>query len=203
MKIVLTAVGQELVEAWNQFCQDLEDVSVHRGSILDVQCDAVVSPANSFGFMDGGIDARYSDRVGWHVQERLQKLIQTKHHGELLVGMAEIVETDHSAIPYLIAAPTMRVPMVLRDSVNPYLAAHAVLLLVKHGRFESGSLAGEKISDVVQTIAFPGLATGIGQVDVNVCARQVRAAIEDVVLGSEFPTSWADAQARHRHLCRE
>ncbi|MBW4540487.1 MAG: macro domain-containing protein [Myxacorys chilensis ATA2-1-KO14] len=201
MKIVLAAVGEELAAAWDGICQDLEDVSVHRGSILNVPCDAVVSPANSFGFMDGGIDARYSDRFGWHVQERLQKLIQTKHYGELLVGMAEIVETNHPAIPYLIAAPTMRIPMVLRDSVNPYLAARAVLLLVKHGKFESGSLAGEKISDVVQTVAFPGLATGIGQVDVNVCARQVRAAIEDIVLGSEFPTSWADAQARHRRLC--
>ena len=35
---------------------------VHRGSIFDVACDAVVSPANSFGFMDGGIDALYVDR---------------------------------------------------------------------------------------------------------------------------------------------
>lgn len=153
MKIVLAAVGKELADAWDGICHD---------------CDAVVSPANSFGFMDGGIDARYSDRFGWQVQERLQKVIQTKHHGELLVGTAEIVETDHPAIPYLIAAPPMRVPMVLQDSVNPYLAARAVLLLVKHDRFESGPLAGEKILDMVQTIAFPGLATGIGQVDVKI-----------------------------------
>lgn len=200
MRIVLAAVDNELAEAWNQFCQDLEGVSVHRGSILDVQCDAVVSPANSFGFMDGGIDRVYCDRFGWHVQERLQTLIRAKHHGELLVGMAEIVETDHPAIPYLIAAPTMRVPMVLQNSVNPYLAARAVLLLIKHGTFESGSLAGERISDVVQTAAFPGLGTGIGQVDVNTCARQVRAAIEDVMLPREFPTSWADAQTRHQRL---
>ncbi len=31
---------------------------------LDVKCDAVVSPANSFGFMDGGIDLIYSHRFG-------------------------------------------------------------------------------------------------------------------------------------------
>ncbi len=134
MKIILTGVEPELVQAWQKFCGDLEDVAVYHGSIFDVQCDAVVSPANSFGFMDGGIDMLYSRRFGWQVQERLQELIQSHHHGELMVGAAEIVETDAN-IPFLIAAPTMRVPMILRDSVNPYLAARAALSLVKHGFF--------------------------------------------------------------------
>ena len=71
--------------------------------------------------MDGGIDLLYSHRLGWHVQERLQKLIKEKYHGELLVGQAEIVETDNQQIPFVISAPTMRVPMILKDSVNPYL----------------------------------------------------------------------------------
>jgi O-acetyl-ADP-ribose deacetylase (regulator of RNase III) len=204
MEIVLTAVSKDLTDAWKKFCGDLPGVSVYHGSIFDVQCDAVVSPANSFGFMDGGIDLLYSDRLGWQVQERLQKLIRTKHHGELLVGSAEIVETDSESIPYLIAAPTMRVPMILKETVHPYLAARAVLLLIKHGRFEDGYLAGEKLSDVIQTLAFPGLGTGIGQVSVNVCAHQVRTAIEEVLLEqSEFPRSWSDAQARHQLLYGE
>ncbi len=124
MKIVLAAVETDLADAWEHHCGDLEGVSVHRGSILDVACDAVVSPANSFGFMDGGIDLLYAHHFGWAVQDRLQELIRSRHHGELLVGSAELVETGHARIPYLIAAPTMRVPMILRDTVNPYLAAH-------------------------------------------------------------------------------
>jgi O-acetyl-ADP-ribose deacetylase (regulator of RNase III) len=204
MEIVLTAVGKDLTDAWEKFCGDLPSVSVYHGSIFDVQCDAVVSPANSFGFMDGGIDLLYSDRLGWQVQERLQKLIRTKHHGELLVGSAEIVETDSESIPYLIAAPTMRVPMILKETVHPYLAARAVLLLIKYGRFEDGYLAGEKLSDVIQRLAFPGLGTGIGQVSVDACAHQVRTAIEEVLLEkSEFPRSWSDAQARHQLLYGE
>ena len=126
MKIILTAVESDLAEAWRTFCGDLENVEVHHGSIFDLQCDAVISPANSFGFMDGGIDMLYSRRFGWGVQERLQTLIQDHHGGELVVGAAEIVETD-AHIPFLIAAPTMRVPMILRDSVNPYLAARGVV----------------------------------------------------------------------------
>lgn len=94
MKIVLAAVDQPLADAWRRFCSDLEGVRVHEGSILEVRCDALVSPANSFGFMDGGIDALYSQRFGWKVQERLQELIRARHHGELLVGAAEIVPTD-------------------------------------------------------------------------------------------------------------
>jgi O-acetyl-ADP-ribose deacetylase (regulator of RNase III) len=204
MEIVLTAVSQGLAEAWRNSCEDLPGVSVHHGSIFDVRCDAVVSPANSFGFMDGGIDLIYSHRFGWQVQERLQKLIQTKHYGELLVGRAEIVETDNESIPYLIAASTMRVPMILEDSIHPYLAARAVLLLIKHGIFETGFLKGEKISDVIQTIAFPGLGTGIGQVSASSCAHQVRAAIEEIIFEKhEFPTSWSEAQARHQLLYTE
>lgn len=200
MKIILTAVEADLTEAWRNFCGDVADVEVHHGSIFDVQCDAVVSPANSFGFMDGGIDLLYSRRFGWQVQERLQKIIREHHGGELLVGAAEIVETD-AHIPFLIAAPTMRVPMILRDSVNPYLAARAVLLLIKNGTFRDGQWKGQRVNEVVHSVAFPGLGTGVGQVGPAVCAHQVRTAIDDVLLETrDFPKTWAEAQSRHQQL---
>ncbi len=201
MNIILTSVEDALAEAWERFCGDLPFVSVHRGSIFDLSCDAVVSPANSYGFMDGGIDLLYSEQFGWGVQARLQALIQEKHHGELLVGAAEIVETNYLALPFLIAAPTMRVPMILQHSVNSYLAARAVLLLVKHGAFTHGPNAGRQIADFVGSIAFPGLGTGVGRIGPNTCARQVRAALDAVLLGQEaFPASWVEAQQRHRNL---
>jgi O-acetyl-ADP-ribose deacetylase (regulator of RNase III) len=201
LKIILAAVENDLAEAWERHCGDLVDVSVHRGSILDLSVDAVVSPANSFGFMDGGIDHRYSHHFGWEVQDRLQELIRTRHHGELLVGTAEIIETGNLGIPFVIAAPTMRVPTILRDSVNPYLAARAVFLLIRHGIVPIGALAGERLETVVTSVAFPGLGTGVGQVGPNTCARQMRAAIEEVVLGrGHFPRTWAEAQQGHQLL---
>lgn len=201
--VILAAREPELADAWDRFCGDLPGVRVHRGSILDVACDAIVSPANSFGFMDGGIDHLYSQRFGWGVQQRLQAAIRETHHGELLVGRAEMVWTEDAAIPFVIAAPTMRVPMILRDTVNPCLAARAALLLVRHGIFGTagGPFAGEAIANVVRTVAFPGLGTGIGKVGPNICARQVRAAIESLAHGAEdFPQTWADAQSRHQLL---
>jgi O-acetyl-ADP-ribose deacetylase (regulator of RNase III) len=201
LRVVLTAVEEGLSDAWERFCGDLPFVAVHRGSIFDVTCDAVVSPANSFGFMDGGIDMAYSERWGWGVQGRLQRAIREKHHGELLVGQAEIVETGDAALPYVITAPTMRVPMVLRESVNPYLAARAVFLLWKHAIMPVGPDAGRPISEVIRAVAFPGLGTGIGRVGPNTCARQVRQAIDDVLLDRyKFPAHWAQAENRHIDL---
>ncbi len=55
--------------------------------------------------MDGGLDMAISRFFGRHVQERLQQKIQSKHYGEFLVGTAEIVETDHAQIPYVISVP--------------------------------------------------------------------------------------------------
>ena len=195
--LVLTAVERPLLEAWKRFCEDLPFVQFHLGSIFEVNCQAVVSPANSFGFMDGGIDLLYSRRFGWGIQERLQEQIRVQHGGELLVGQAEIIPTDDAQIPFVIAAPTMRVPMILRDSINPFLAARAVLRLWKNGCLPHG----QPVQNAVTTIAFPGLGTGIGQVGFDVCAHQVRQAIEDVLLESQpFPRTWAEASSRHQFL---
>lgn len=201
MKIVLTAPEESLARAWETCCGDLASVEVYRGSILEVACDAVVSPANSFGFLDGGLDALYLEHFGSALQMQLRQQILDHHHGELVVGTAEIVETGDPTIPYLIAAPTMRVPMILQESVHPYLAARAALLLVLHGHFSTGANLGQPIAERVQTLAFPGLGTGVGRVSPLVCARQMRAALEDTLLGQyRMPRSWAEASERHQLL---
>lgn len=201
MKIILSAVEEPLARAWETFCGDVPGVTIHRGSILDVACDAVVSPANSFGFMDGGIDALYLEYFGADIQMRVRRAICERHHGELVVGTAEIVETGHVRIPYLIAAPTMRVPMILRETVNPYLATRAALLLVRSGTFPDGAHAGAPVADVIHAVAFPGMGTGVGRVSPATCARQMRMAIDDV-LGwpHAMPPSWAEASEQHQLL---
>ncbi len=201
MKIILTAVENSLAEAWKEFCGDLDFVEIHQGSILDVECDAVVSPANSFGFMDGGIDAAYMSFFGYEIQQTVRRQIFDWHNGELVIGSADVVETNHETIPFLIIAPTMRVPMILNDTVNPYLAARAVLILINQGKFLSGSFAGQNISEHIKTIAFPGLGTGVGRVGFNTCAHQLRQAIDDILLNKyRMPHSWAEASERHQLL---
>ncbi|MEM7039466.1 MAG: macro domain-containing protein [Bacteroidota bacterium] len=201
LHIVLTALDGALLEGWQYYASDLEFVTTYHGSILDLELDAVVSPANSFGYMDGGIDLVYSRHFGWDVQRTLQDRIEKVHHGELLVGQADIVPTENAAIPYLFSAPTMRVPMILRNSINAYLAARAVLLLWKYGTLPG---TDTPVRDVIKTIGFPGLGTGVGKMGVNTCAHQVRTAIDEVVLGKRrFPSTWAEASQRHQLLYRD
>ena len=95
MELILVDLNTDLVKAWRKFLDSYGYVRIVQGSIFEVDCDALVSPANSYGFMDGGLDLAISRFFGWGVQERLQQQIQEKHHGELLVGTAEAVPTNH------------------------------------------------------------------------------------------------------------
>jgi len=197
MEIILCAQDQNLADAWRHECGSFDVVTIHQGSILDVECDAVVSPANSFGFMDGGLDAIYMDHFGEDIQMKVRKQIYEYHYGELVVGNADIVKTEDQDIPYLIIAPTMRVPMILENSVNSYLAARAIFVLCLYGNFSSG----EKISNKVSSIAIPGLGTGVGKIGAKVCASQVRQAINDIVYQKYvMPKSWAEASEDHQLL---
>ena len=177
MRFYFTDINEALTDAWEQVFGDVENVVVKHQSIFEIESDAIVSPANSFGFMNGGIDFAISKNLGWHIEKKLQQLLREKYYGELLVGQAVIIDTDHDQFPYLISAPTMRTPMTIHRSPNVYLAAKAIFLLVKEGVFEDGS----RVSDRVKTVAIPGLGTGVGQVPPLLCARQMRIAWEDVM----------------------
>ena len=197
MKLVFCDINEGLINSWNKCFKQEQNLEIIHGSIFNIECDALVSPANSFGFMDGGLDLRISKFFGWQVQERLQELIKQNHHGELIVGSAEIVETDHEKIPYVISAPTMRVPMILKDSVNVYLATRAVLILIKHGNFPDGT----PIKGKVKCVAIPGMGTGVGRVPYDICALQMKQAVDDILYEKyDFPKSWIEAQKRHQVL---
>ena len=170
----LIDINPALCEAWEKVFSGIPEVNIIHGSVFDTPCDALVSPANSFGYMNGGIDFAISKHLGWHLEKRLQALIREQYQGELLVGQAEIIPTDHPDFPYLIAAPTMRTPMTIARSPNVYLAMKAILRLVEFGHFPDQT----PIKKRIQSVAIPGLGTGIGQMPVLDAARQMRIAWE-------------------------
>jgi len=194
MKFYFVDINKNLTEAWEKSFKDIKNVIVKHDSIFNYPCDAIVSPANSFGFMDGGIDLHLSEYLGWHVQKNLQKIILDKYWGELLVGQAEILETGNENFPYLISAPTMRLPRRIDDTTNVYLAMKAILSLLKFGKFENGEL----VSGKVQSIAIPGLGTGVGHMHPINCARQMRAAWEEIINGRfKNEKDWDDLYEIH------
>lgn len=197
--LLLADTQKTVVEAWKKAFDGVEGIDIYHGSIFDKSAEALVSPANSFGFMDGGIDMAISQRLGWEIQDRVQKSIRLNHYGELLVGQALIVQTDSSRFKWVICAPTMRVPMTLGpETINVYLATRAVLLLVIFGKVLEYD---HPVREFVKRIAFPGMGTGVGQVPASVCAHQMRMAYDEVFDGKvSFPVDWYDAQTRHQLL---
>jgi O-acetyl-ADP-ribose deacetylase (regulator of RNase III) len=58
-------------------------------SLLEFDC--LVSPANSFGLMDGGTDAAIVRFFGEELMERVQKRILAEYLGEQPVGTSMLV----------------------------------------------------------------------------------------------------------------
>jgi O-acetyl-ADP-ribose deacetylase (regulator of RNase III) len=189
LQLHLRDLSRSMIAAWEAEFANVANVTISRGDIfsekkgqieakdpIDVRADAIISPANSFGFMDGGIDAVYTYVLGPQVQERLLEVLRRDFAGELPVGQALIVETDNDVIPWCISAPTMRVPMGVADTVNAYLAFRGALLAVKQHN-ASGKTP-------IRSVLTPGLGTAVGNMPHARCAKQMRRAW-DRVMGLE------------------
>ncbi len=86
MEILLVDHHAPMIRAWRTAFEDRDDVTVVEGDYFSRPAAAMVSPANSFGFMDGGLDAAIRDTLGFAVQQRAQRVIVERHHGEIPVG---------------------------------------------------------------------------------------------------------------------
>lgn len=161
----------KMISAWTKYFGEADNVKILEGDLTSVSCDAIVSPANSFGFMDGGVDYAISMRLGWELQFELQKKIKNLPEGELLIGKALVLETGDEIIPYLVAAPTMRVPMNynISTSINAYLAMKAALIETKN-------------HPKIKYVAIPGFCTGIGRMKEEVAAKQMYQAYKEIIL---------------------
>src|SRR5690348_1291522 len=112
LKLILVAPNPDLCLAFEQYFAGLPNFEVVNGRFQRVaEYDCMVSPANSFGLMDGGIDAAIIDYFGQGLMRRVQDYIIEYYLGEQSVGTSFIIETGNEKHPYLAHTPTMRVPM--------------------------------------------------------------------------------------------
>ena len=176
LRIILCDPHLPIVEAWQCYFTGLPDVSVVCDSVFTLEADALVSPSNSFGRMDGGLDAQIVEFFGEEIEAEVQQVIRDRHDGELLVGQAEVIITHAPQFSFLVVAPTLRVPQNISRTVNPYLAFRAALRAV----LEFNSLHG----GLIQTLLVPGLGTDTGFMPPLRAARQMRAAYEVVLRGA-------------------
>ena len=175
--ITVTLVGSpRLVRAWSTAFADTPVPVTHGDILVTAYGHALVSPANSFGWMDGGLDAAISlayATQGLDITARVQAAIRMEAAGELPVGAALIVPTPEGPYSHLVVAPTMRTPRPVPWTLHAYLAFRATLLTVR-------AWNSAHPDQPVQALDCPGLATGIGHMPGRRAARQMRAAWDQV-----------------------
>lgn len=175
LRVSLGDRSADVADRLHHHFHDVAAVEVVQGDLLDLDCQAIVSPANSFGDMGGGIDKAIDDLHGGAAQRLVMAAIREQFLGELPVGMALVVELPTRRFPFVVAAPTMRIPGSVQGSLNAYLSMRAALVaVIRHN-------AAARVP--IRSLAVPGLGTGVGGLDYDEAAGQMRAAYDNVVGG--------------------
>ena len=169
MKLILCDKNLMLCSEWLELFKNEPGVKVICSNFKSVpEYDCIVSPANSFGIMDGGFDLALVNYFGQELMERVQDKIRAEYAGEQPVGTCLIVETGNKKHPYLAHTPTMRIPHIIREYDTVYNAMRAMLLAV------------QKHSDI-KIVLCTGLGTVTGKVSPAVAAKQMYMAYKSVM----------------------
>ncbi|MGW2991455.1 macro domain-containing protein [Streptomyces sp. NPDC001193] len=164
LRVVLTDVNEHVVEAWRAAFADTPGIEIRRGSILDEDVDAWVTPTNSRGRMDGGVDAVIKRHLGSGIQLRVQRAIRDRFAGVMPVGSAVCVASGASVPRFLISTPTM-----VRSSQN--VSATLNVALACAAAFQAVHRQNRKAPGSIRSVALVGMGAQTGRVPARVCAN--------------------------------
>ena len=144
--------------------------------MTDINSVILVSPANSFGSMRGGIDYYINKYVFPNVEKLVQNEIgkmnyiynkncffdkkQWKNKKYLPVGKSLMIKYNNH---YLAVVPTMEYPKDINNTNNVELAMKSLLEMIKDYN--------------VDYLLIPGLGSGIGGLEYDIMAKQMLEAI--------------------------
>lgn len=184
MKIYLLDINKSMTDTWERYFLKEEATIVNDDFISFMNThpsvDAIVSPANSYGLMDGGYDRAITKFFGTHLAKKVQQKIIDDWYGEQPVGTSlhvlitkkdgevrfEIPGEVGYKIKYLIHTPTMRIPERITDPRIVYQCMRSTLI-------EAHNIGAEEI--VIP--AFGGLT---GKVDHEMIAAMMKAAYDQI-----------------------
>ena len=200
--VIVSFQNKDVNDAFTEAFRGVDRVTVIDGNILHqdgggYQADAFLSPANTIGNMDGGIDRIYADHFKWPygrpykdvnplqeaidmnfgqfkqlpIGEALLVPVSYKENHDLNLKYAQEAKIEVTpSVRYLIAAPTMvRPEEIEKGSFIVYQAALAAFRVWR----ESAA------SHNINTVATPTFGTGFGNVPPVIAARQMWAAFVD------------------------
>lgn len=121
------------------------EIEIRKGSILEVEAEAIVNPANSHGWMGGGVAGVIKRAAGPEVER------EAIAQAPIPVGKAAASSGGKTRFLAILHAPTMVNPAERIPVKNVSLATHAALELADKKGY--------------RTIAIPGMGTGVGAVE--------------------------------------
>jgi O-acetyl-ADP-ribose deacetylase (regulator of RNase III) len=141
-------------------------------SLLPREGRAFISPANSFGFMDGGIDNVLRNMFPGcepKIKSRIRELNQRTNLGRpyLRIGSAHWLGVSTNTV--LVSAPTMFLPHDVSKTDNAYWAMMAILMISERIPASYG----------IHTLVIPSLCCGWGGMRGEVSIRQMVDAYDD------------------------
>lgn len=163
------------------------EVEIIKGDLLKAKADAIVNPANSHGWMGGGV-AGAIKRAGGSAVEK-----QAVDQAPIAVGRAILTTAGQLPFAAVVHAPTMEEPGMLTTAKKAERATYAAL--------DAADIAGHR------SIAFPGMGTGVGGVSHEEAAEAMIRAIADfeptalkrvllVAMDDSLAAAWRAALAR-------
>lgn len=134
------------------------EIIVKKEDITKTQSDAIVNPANSFGYMGGGVAGVIKRAGGVEIEKEIVQ--------QAPIPIGKAIATTAGSLPCkaVIHAPTMKRPAERTNSENVGAATLAALECADKNSYKS--------------IAFPGMGTGVGRVPLDVAARAMIEAIK-------------------------
>lgn len=168
VRITIVAFTEESYSHLKSAFMLFPEVAINHGDILKIASNCVVSPANSTGKMDGGLDAQYRQYFGAQIESNLQARISKLPDPGLNIGTTLTQETKDPKIPWMLVAPTVEEPGFTQHA-NVGRAMYAILK----------SIAAEPR---LQPCYCPLLGAGVGGVPAKVAAKQMASAYRDWVI---------------------
>lgn len=159
----ITKAWKKEFESYNNFHIITDEFNHFMDTHKDIEC--VVSPANSFGYMNGGYDKAITDYFGLEVEKEVQRFIDTHLFGEQPVGTSIMVNIPKSN-KKLIHTPTMRLPSSIKDEMVIYQCMRSTLICAIKGK--------------VKSIVIPAFGGATGGVKPSIVAKYMKAAYEQI-----------------------
>ncbi len=135
------------------------ELLILKGSLLEVDAEVIVNPANSHGYMGGGVAGVIRSLGG----EEIEREAVSK--APIPVGSAVLTTAGRLPFKGVIHSPTMEEPAMPTTPKKVALASRAALRLADEEGFIS--------------VAFPGMGTGVGRLPKDTAAEVMLLSIKD------------------------